>query len=189
AAAGFIAVTAFMNTLCLALSPLVVFVAAFYSYTKRFTWLCHFVLGLMLAMAPMAGWIAVTGGFAMPPALLAAAVLFWVAGFDIFYAYQDIEFDTRHGLHSVPVHFGREAGLAIAGFCHANTVIFLTLTGFGFHFAWPWFATTACVAALLVWEHALVKPDDLSRLNLAFFTINGFIAIFLFLGLLAALFL
>lgn len=187
-ALGFIFSAARMNTLCLALSPLVLFVAAFYSYTKRFTWLCHFVLGLMLAMAPMAGYLAITARFALPPALLAAAVLFWVAGFDIFYACQDVDFDTRYGLHSVPVRFGIPAGLALAGFCHANTVIFLALAGFGFEFAWPWFAITAAVAGLLYWEHTLVRPDDLSRLNLAFFAINGLIAVVLFAGLLAAIY-
>ncbi|SBW11159.1 UbiA prenyltransferase family protein [uncultured delta proteobacterium] len=188
-AIGFVASAAGMNMLCLALSPLVLFVAGFYSYTKRFTWLCHFVLGLLLAMAPMAGYLAVTAAFALPPMLLAAAVTFWVAGFDIFYSCQDVDFDQKHGLHSVPAHFGIPTGLVMAGFCHANTVIFLFLAGYGFGFAWPWHAVVAAVAAILVWEHRLVRPDDLTRVNLAFFTLNAVIALILFCGIAAAIFL
>lgn len=188
-ALGFVFSTAGMNMLCLTLSPLALFVAAFYSYTKRFTWLCHFVLGLILAMAPVGGYLCVTGAFDLAPVLLAGAVLFWAAGFDILYACQDVEFDTRYGLHSVPVAFGIPTGLVLASGCHVNTVIFLALAGFAFHFAWPWFAVVLAVAALLYWEHTLIKPDDLTRLNLAFFAINGLIAVFLFLGVLAAIYL
>lgn len=186
---GFIASAAAINTLCLALSPLVLFVAGFYSYTKRFTWLCHFVLGLMLSMAPMAGYLAVRPAFALPPMLLAAAVLFWVAGFDIFYSCQDADFDKKYGLHSVPEHFGIPTGLVVAGFCHVNTVVFLFLAGYGFGFAWPWHGVVAAVAALLLWEHRLVKPDDLTRVNLAFFILNAVIALILFCGVAAAIFL
>ena len=188
-AVGFIASTAGMNTLCFALSPLVVFIAGFYSYTKRFTWLCHFVLGLMLSMAPMGGYLAVTAEFSLPPMLLAAAVVFWVAGFDIFYACQDVDFDKEHQLHSVPEHFGIPTGLVMAGFCHANMVAFLFFAGYGFGFAWPWYVVTAAVAALLLWEHRLVKPDDLTRVNMAFFALNAVIALVLFCGVAAAIFL
>ena len=188
-AVGFVVSAAGMNLLCLALSPLVLFVAGFYSYTKRFTWLCHFVLGLMLAMAPMAGYLAITAKFALPPMLLSAAVIFWVAGFDIFYACQDVDFDKRYGLHSVPEHFGIPTALVMAGFCHANMVIFLFLAGYGFGFAWPWYVVIAAVAGLLFWEHRLVRPDDLSRVNLAFFILNGIIATVLFCGVAAAIFL
>ncbi len=188
-AAGFVASAAAMNALCFALSPLVVLVAGFYSYTKRFTWLCHFVLGLMLSMAPMAGYLAVTAEFALPPMLLSAAVIFWTAGFDIFYACQDVDFDREHGLHSVPEHFGIPAALALAAFCHANTFIFLFLAGYGFGFGWPWYAALAIVAGLLFWESRLVKPGDLSRLNLAFFILNGVVAFVLFCGMAAAIFL
>ena len=187
-ALGFVVACARMNTLCLTLSPLVLFTAGFYSFTKRFTWLCHFVLGLMLSMAPMAGYLAITGEFALPPMLLSAAVIFWVAGFDIFYACQDVEFDTKHRLHSVPAHFGIPTALVLAGFCHVNTIVFLFLAGYGFNFTWPWHVVTAAVAILLLWEHSLVKPDDLSRLNMAFFAINGLIAVVLFFGVLAALY-
>ena len=188
-AAGFILSTAGMNMLCFALSPLVVFVAGFYSYTKRFTWLCHFVLGLMLSMAPMGGYLAVTGQFALPPMLLAAAVVFWVAGFDIFYACQDVAFDKAYGLHSIPEHFGIPTGLVMAGFCHANTVIFLFLAGLGFGFGWPWHVVVAAVGGLLLWEHRLVKPEDLTCVNMAFFILNAVIALILFCGVAAALFL
>lgn len=188
-AAGFIITAAFMNTLCFALSPLVVFVAGFYSYTKRFTWLCHFVLGLMLSMAPMAGYLAVTAEFALPPMLLSAAVVFWVAGFDIFYACQDTDFDKQHGLHSVPEHFGVSTAFVIAGFCHVNMVIFLFLAGYGFGFSWPWHVVAAAVAALLFWEHRLVRPDDLTRVNMAFFTLNAVVALVLFIGVAVSIFL
>lgn len=186
---GFVASAAGMNGLCLALSPLALILAAFYSYTKRFTWLCHFVLGMMLAMAPMAGWLCITGEFAMAPALLSGGVIFWVAGFDIFYACQDVAFDAKYNLHSVPEHFGIPTALVMAGFCHVNTVLFFTLAGFAFGFGWPWFAVITAVAVLLFWEHSLVKPDDLSRLNLAFFAINGLISVVLFGGVLAAIYL
>lgn len=187
-ALGFVFACARLNTLCLVLSPLVLFTAGFYSFTKRFTWLCHFVLGLMLSMAPMAGYLAITGEFALPPMLLSAAVIFWVAGFDILYSCQDVDFDTKYKLHSVPAHFGIPTALILAGACHVNMVIFLFLAGYGFGFAWPWHMITAAVATLLLWEHTLVKPDDLSRLNMAFFAINGLIAIVLFFGVLAALY-
>lgn len=187
-ALGFVFSTVGMNALCLALSPVALVVAAFYSYTKRFTWLCHFVLGLILAMAPMAGYLCVTGEFALPPVLLSAAVLFWASGFDILYACQDVDFDIRYRLHSVPARFGVPTGLILASCCHVNMVIFLTLAGFGFHFAWPWFAVVLAVAFLLYWEHSLISPDDLSRLNLAFFAINGMIALVLFGGVLAAIY-
>lgn len=188
-AVGFVASAAAMNPLCFALSPLVLFIAGFYSYTKRFTWLCHFLLGLMLSMAPMAGYLAVTASFSLPPMLLSAAVVFWVAGFDILYACQDIAFDTEHGLHSIPEHFGSRTAFVMAGFCHVNTVIFLFLAGYGFGFAWPWHAVVAAVAALLFWEHKLVTPDDLSRVNLSFFILNAAIALVLFCGVAAAIFL
>ncbi len=187
-ALGFIFTAFRMNDLCLALSPLALAIAALYSYTKRFTWLCHFVLGLVLAIAPMAGWLAVKPAFTLPPALLSTAVLFWVAGFDIFYACQDLEFDTQNRLHSVPTRFGIPSALLIAGCCHVNTVIFLLLAGWGLGFAWPWFAVCAAVAGLLYWEHGLVKPDDLSRLNLAFFALNGVVSVILFAGVLAAVY-
>ena len=187
-ALGFIFSAFRMNELCLALSPVALAVAALYSYTKRFTWLCHFVLGLVLAMAPMAGWLALIPEFSLPPVLLASAVLFWVAGFDILYACQDLDFDTQYKLHSVPVRFGIASALTIAGFCHVNTTLLLLLAGWGMGFAWPWFAVCAAVAALLYWEHTLVRPDDLSRLNLAFFALNGVIAAILFLGVLAAIY-
>jgi len=188
-ATGFIISTAGMNTLCFALSPLVVLVAGFYSYTKRFTWLCHFVLGLMLSMAPMGGYLAVTGQFALPPMLLAVAVIFWVAGFDIFYACQDVDFDKKYNLHSIPEHFGIPTGLVMAGFCHTNTVIFLFFAGCGFEFGWIWHIVVAAVGGLLLWEHLLVKPDDLTRVNMAFFILNAVIALILFCGVAAALFL
>lgn len=188
-ALGFICSAANMNALCLALSPAALFLAAFYSFTKRFTWLCHFVLGAILAMAPIGGWLAVTAEFAVAPVLLSLGVLFWAAGFDILYACQDVDFDVRYGLHSVPVRFGVPTALTLAGFCHVNTAMFFALAGFAFEFAWPWHCVAAVVAGLLLWEHTLIKPNDLSRLNLAFFAVNGLIAVVLFGGLLVAVYL
>ena len=188
-AIGFIWSAWHMNMLCFALSPLALFLAGFYSYTKRFTWLCHYILGFMLSMAPMAGYLAITAEFDLPPMLLAAAVIFWVAGFDIFYACQDIDFDKEHGLHSVPEHFGIPTALVMAAFNHLNMVIFLFLAGYGFGYSWPWYVVVAAVAGLLFWEHRLVKPDDLSRVNMAFFILNAIVALILFCGLAAALFL
>ncbi len=185
-ALGFIFAAFRMNDLCLTLSPLALAVASLYSFTKRFTWLCHFVLGLVLAMAPMAGWLAVEPEFSPGPVLLALAVLFWVGGFDIFYACQDLDFDARYKLHSVPVRFGIPSALIIAAFCHVNTVLFLVLAGWVLAFSWPWHLVCAAVAGLLYWEHRLIRPDDLSRLNMAFFALNGIVSVVLFGGVLAA---
>ncbi len=187
-ALGFVFSTAALNQLCLLLSPVALAIASVYSLTKRFTWLCHFVLGAVLGLAPIAGWLAVTAQFSLPPVLFGLAVLFWTAGFDILYACQDMDFDRAHGLHSAPARYGILAALTVSSFCHANTVIFLLLAGWGCGLAWPWYAVIAAVALLLYWEHQLVKPDDLSRLNLAFFAINGAVSLVLFLGLLLALY-
>ncbi len=188
-AAGFVWSAWSMNMLCFALSPLVLFVAGFYSYTKRFTWLCHYVLGLMLSMAPMAGYLAITAEFSLPPMLLAAAVIFWVGGFDIFYACQDVDFDKEHGLHSTPEHFGIPTALVMAAFSHLNTVIFLFLAGYGFGYGWPWHAAIAIVAGLLFWENMVARPDELARVNLIFSILNGVVSVVLFCGLAAAIFL
>lgn len=183
----FIASCAGINRACLNLSFPALLLCAFYSYTKRFTWLCHFVLGAVLGLAPAAGWISVQPGLPMPVALLFLGVLFWVAGFDILYACQDVEFDREHGLHSVPVHFGVKTALALSAFCHANTVVFFLLAGWSAWLGVPYFLVAAIVGIILVYEHRLVKPGDLTRINLAFFTLNGVISIALFTGVLLAL--
>ncbi|MFW5837443.1 MAG: UbiA-like polyprenyltransferase [Desulfovibrionaceae bacterium] len=180
----FAAACALMNPLCLKLAPLALAVSAFYSFTKRFTWLCHFALGLVLGLAPVAGWLCVTPRFHLAQALLLLGGAFWVAGFDILYASQDLDFDRSRGLHSVPARFGLDTALAVSAFCHVNTALFFLLAGAAAGLGWVYCAAVLAVCGVLVWEHTLFKPDDLSRVNLAFFTLNGVIAVGLFAGLL-----
>jgi len=153
-----------------------------YSYAKRFTSAAHFWLGLALAMAPIAAWIAIRGSIDWPPVILGAAVLFWVAGFDIIYACQDFAFDRDSGLHSVPARLGISGALRLAAFCHA--VMVAALIGLGMAYGGLgalYFTGIAVVAALLAYEHAIVRPDDLTRVNVAFFQVNILIS----MGLLA----
>ncbi|HRI42566.1 MAG TPA: UbiA-like polyprenyltransferase [Fimbriimonadaceae bacterium] len=178
--AVFLTSAALLNPLTLALSPVALGVTLFYSRTKRFTSLSHFVLGLSLGIAPAAAWIAVTGrlDFAILP--LVAGVLLWTAGFDIIYSLQDEEFDREHGLRSLPRRLGKGRALTISRICHVLAPLFLGwagwLVGAG---AWYWLGV-GTAAALLVYEQSLVRPDDLSKVNLAFFTLNGFVSIGLF---------
>jgi 4-hydroxybenzoate polyprenyltransferase len=143
-----------------------------YSYAKRFTSLAHFWLGAALMLAPIAAWIALRGTLAWPPVLLGLAVLSWVGGFDIIYACQDVAFDRNVGLHSVPARLGVPRALRLAAFCHA--VMFVALIGLGLTYPMGtiYYLGVAAIAVLLVYEHALVRPDDLSRINVAFFQVN-----------------
>ncbi len=172
--------------------PVLLFVCA-YSYTKRFTALCHFWLGLSLFLAPVAAWIAIRGLPSPPecwtPLLLGGAVLFWVAGFDIFYACQDVDFDRRAKLHSVPAALGIPASLRVALLCHALMVVLLVVLYFVATppLGWVYLLGVVAVAVLLLYEHSLVRPDDLSRVNQAFFQVNGIISIGLFLIVLVQL--
>ena len=168
-----------LNPLCLKLSPVALACLTGYHYAKRFTAYCHWVLGAVLAIAPVGGWIAVAGSFAWQPVLLALAVLFWVAGFDILYSLQDVDFDRSAGLHSVPVRWGVTQALRVSAVCHAATVFFLILVGFFAGLGIVYAAGLLITAALLHIEHSLVSEGDLSRLNTAFFTINGWIGILL----------
>lgn len=168
-----------LNPLCLALSPIALFFLIAYHYVKRFSWLCHFTLGLVLAIAPAGGWLAVTGAMDWRILLLSPAVLAWVAGFDILYALQDVDFDREAGLRSVPVRFGRHKALEISRACHAITAIFLLLFGAACGFGWIYFAGALLVAVLLAVEHHLIREGDLSRIDLIFFTINGWVGIML----------
>ncbi len=171
-----------LNPLCLALSPFAVIVLLGYSYAKRFTWASHALLGLALAGAPLGGWIAVTGALAPTPLILAGAVLCWVAGFDVLYALQDEAFDRRSGLHSIPARFGARSALWISAALHLVALALLASLpwvyppGLGRLYA---LGVAGC-AALLGYQHALVRPGDLSRLDAAFFTANGALAIWLF---------
>jgi len=171
-----------LNALCLALSPLALVWSAMYSYTKRFTSLCHFFLGTVLGLAPLAGWLAVSPEIALAPVLLALGVTFWVGGFDILYACQDAEFDQNEGLHSLPAGKGVPIALALSTFSHVVTALFFLLAGWAAGAGIVYTGFCLAVAAILLFEHRLISADDLSRVNLAFFTLNGFIAVFLFAG-------
>jgi 4-hydroxybenzoate polyprenyltransferase len=180
-AAVFVLACMGINSVCLALSPFALLLAAAYSYTKRFTWLCHFVLGAVIGLAPVAGWLSIQPYFALPPILLGLGVLFWIAGFDILYSCQDVNFDRDIGLHSLPVRFGLQGAMLISAFCHLNTVLFLLLAGLSLGLAPGWYLTLAGVAAILWWEHRLVGPDKLENIRTAF-ALNGPISVLLLLG-------
>jgi 4-hydroxybenzoate polyprenyltransferase len=186
AAAVFVAGAFALNPLCGMLAPPVLAVLLGYSLMKRVSWLSHAVLGLALGLAPLGAWLAVTGSFTgdlAPPLLLAAAVVVWVGGFDLIYACQDAEHDRRAGLRSVPARFGVAGALAASSAAHAVTVALLVAFGLRAELGLAWWIVLAVAAALLVWQHRMVKPDDLSRVDVAFFTLNGWVGVALFLGL------
>lgn len=169
-----------LNPLCLKISPLVIFVLLTYSYTKRFTWLCHLLLGVALSLAPLGAWIAVKGTFNVEILPLCLAVMFWVAGFDVLYGLQDMEFDKRQGLYSIPKAFGIKNSLWIARVFHLVTIgLLLSLVPI-FNMSYFYLAGILLVAGLMLYEHSLVKPDDLSKLNMAFFNMNGYISMTVF---------
>jgi 4-hydroxybenzoate polyprenyltransferase len=174
-----------LNPLCLALAPLAVLFLVGYSYTKRFTWLSHWILGFTDGIAAAGGWIAVRAAFAPPVYVLWFALTVWIAGFDLIYACQDVEFDRQHRLHSVPARFGIPAALATARACHVLTVAAFALLGVMMGLGWLYWLGVAVVAGLLVYEHSLVSANDLSRLDVAFFNVNGYIAVILFLAVIA----
>lgn len=176
-----------LNSLCLYLSPLILAVLLFYSLTKRFTWASHLVLGLSLGGAPLGAWIAVTGGVDLVPLLLCLGVLVWVAGFDIIYACQDRAFDIRAGLHSIPVRFGIARALYIARALHLVFVVLLVLVGRVAGLSLLYWLGVAVVAGLLVYEHRLVRADDLSRLSTAFMTVNSAVSLIYFAAIWADL--
>jgi len=169
----FILTTFFINKICFYLSPVALIVILGYSYTKRFTFLSHVVLGLGLSLAPIGAYLAVTGEFDWIPLLFSFAVLFWVSGFDIIYALQDIDFDNSQNLRSLPVFIGLKASLVLSSVFHLLTAGFIFYAGvYGEFGAWYW---TGCAffTLLLIYQHTLIKADDLSKINLAFFTTNG----------------
>jgi 4-hydroxybenzoate polyprenyltransferase len=166
--------------ICRYLWPIVVIPFIIYPYTKRFTWLSHFVLGLCLGLAPVGAWIAITNTVSKEPFLIGAAVLLWVAGFDIFYAIQDIEFDRQHKLYSIPARFGIRTSLTLTKILHITSIVLLSWVGVSMHLGLVYFIGVAVTAILLAYENSLIKPHDISKLNVAFFTINGVISILLF---------
>jgi len=174
-----------LNPLCLALAPLAVLFLVGYSYTKRFTWLSHWILGFTDGIAAAGGWIAVRGAFAPPVYVLWFALTVWIAGFDLIYACQDVQFDREHRLYSLPARFGIPAALTIARVCHVLTIAAFALLGVTMGLGWLYWLGVLVVAGLLVYEHSLVSPSDLSRLDVAFFNVNGYIAVILFLAVIA----
>jgi len=166
-----------LNPLALKLSPVALAVLFLYSYTKRFTAWSHFVLGFCLGMSPAAAWIAIRGSLDPRMLILCAAVTLWVGGFDVLYSCQDVQFDHSSGLYSIPKKFGIAAALQIARVMHILMIALLAWLAASFHLGWPAWAGIAVVAALLAYEHSLVKPNDLSKINAAFFTVNGYISL------------
>lgn len=171
-----------INLICFLLSPVALAILFFYSLTKRFTWASHLFLGLALSLAPMGAWLAVAGSpidlqELATPFFLGLAVLFWLAGFDIIYALQDFEFDRKEGLHSIPVRFGVAGALRLSSLFHVCTVIFLAAVGLSAQMGVVYWFGFVIVSIILFWEHRLVTPTDLSRINRAFFNFNAYVSV------------
>ena len=173
----FIIATYFINAICFYLSPVALFVILFYSYTKRFTYLCHLVLGFGLSLAPIGAYLAVTGSFDVLPLLFSFAVIFWVSGFDIIYALQDIDFDQSQSLYSIPSQWGLKQALSISRVLHVLSAAFVIAAYFvgGFHFLYLF--GLIIFIGMLIYQQSIVKPHDLSKVNLAFMTANGIASI------------
>jgi 4-hydroxybenzoate polyprenyltransferase len=169
----FIGTTWFINPLCFYLSPIALFVVLGYSYTKRFTALCHLVLGLGLGLAPLGAYLTITGEFNIIPVFYSLAVIFWVSGFDIIYALQDEEFDRQHELKSIPTLLGTKGALRLSELFHIISAIFVTLPLFYISLSWLYILGVVFYIALLIYQHTLVSPKDLSRVDRAFMTTNG----------------
>ncbi len=169
----FIATTFFINQICFYLSPIALFVILFYSYTKRFTALCHLVLGIGLSLAPIGAYLAVTGVVHILPLFFSAVVFTWVSGFDVLYALQDEDFDNEYNLHSIPVLLGRKNALLASRFLHLLTGAIILLAGYAGTFHFLYWVGAAIFIALLIYQHTLVKVNDISKINLAFGTTNG----------------
>lgn len=170
---AFIACTYFINSICFYLSPIALFVILFYSYTKRFTPLCHLVLGVGLSLAPIGAYLAVTGKFALLPVLFSFAVVFWVSGFDIIYALQDEAFDRDNDLYSMPAVLGKAKALQLSSVLHVLSAACVLAAGILGHFGILYWVGVLVFSGMLFYQHSIVKPHDLSRVNLAFMTANG----------------
>lgn len=184
----FLAACFFINRLCFYLSPLALAVILGYSYTKRFTPLCHFILGLGLALAPIGAYLAVTGKFALLPLLFSAIVFCWVSGFDMIYALQDIEFDRSQQLHSVPAMLGATRALAVSRIVHTVSFIFVVIAGMNGPFHALYWLGAGIFGALLFYQQSLVHPGNLSRVNLAFMTVNGIASVLFAIFVIISLF-
>lgn len=169
-----------LNLLTMQLAPVALALTLFYSYTKRFTWLCHIVLGMALGFSPLGGFVAVTGSLHGYPWMLSLAVLFWVTGFDIVYACLDAEFDREAGLHSMPARFGRKRGFRLAQVFHVFAFCLFAVTGIYCELNIYYFIGVLCAGCALFYQHYIVNPDDLSHIQVSFFTMNGMISVSLF---------
>lgn len=185
----FIACTFFINRLCFYLSPVALLVVLGYSYTKRFTVLCHLVLGLGLSLAPIGAYLAVTGVFNWLPILFSFSVIFWVSGFDIIYALQDEEFDKSQKLYSIPAWLGKAKGLRISELLHLLSAAMVIIAGIYGHFKWLYWVGVTLFIGMLVYQHSIVKPHDLKKVNLAFMTANGIASVVFAIFVIADLFL
>jgi len=184
----FIATTFFINQVCFFLSPVALLVVLGYSYTKRFTALCHLVLGIGLSLAPIGAWLSVTGTFNLLPLIFSFVVLFWVSGFDIIYALQDEEFDKAQNLKSIPSALGKKNALMVSNILHLLSGGLVLFAGYYAHFDfWYWIGSTLFIG-LLIYQHTIVKPNDLSKVNLAFMTTNGLASVIFSIFLLLELF-
>lgn len=180
ASALFIFSAFMLNTLCFVLSPAALILFFCYPYMKRFTWGAHIFLGLSIGLAPLGAWIAITGGIDGKILLLVLAVLFWLAGFDIIYALQDLDFDKSHGLHSIPQRFGAVQALLISRAFHILTWLLLIYTGMAFKLGIMYYIGVGIVTIFLLYEHYIVRPDRLDKVNIAFFNMNGYISVTIF---------
>jgi len=169
----FVTATYFINDICFFLSPVALFVILFYSYTKRFTALCHIVLGLGLSLAPIGAYLAVTGRFDILPTLFSMAVIFWVSGFDVIYALQDVEFDQSQELYSIPSVLGKAKALRVSEILHVCSSVCVIAAGIYGGFHWLYWIGIGVFVGMLVYQHSIVKPNDLSKVNIAFMTANG----------------
>ncbi len=178
-----------LTPLAFKLSPLILAILVFYSYTKRFTALCHLFLGLGIGIAPTAGWIAVKDSIGLVPILLSMGVMFWIAGFDVLYACQDAEFDSRRGLHSIPASVGVPRAFLISSLFHLVAFAAFMATGFAAGLNWAYFLGMAVTFVLLIIQRRVITPQDLSRMNIAFFRLNAAISIILFVSTSCSIFL
>lgn len=184
----FVVCTFFINRICFYLSPVALAVVLGYSYTKRFTPLCHLILGLGLSLAPIGAYLAVTGKFDMLPILFSLAVIFWVSGFDIIYALQDEEFDKLQQLYSIPAWLGKAKALRVSEFLHVLSAAAVVFAGVYGNFGWMYWIGVAVFIGMLVYQHSIVKPTDLRKVNLAFMTANGIASVVFAIFVIADLF-
>jgi 4-hydroxybenzoate polyprenyltransferase len=184
----FIACCFFINELCFYLSPVALTIVLGYSYTKRFTPLCHLILGLGLSLAPIGAYLAVTGQFSFLPILFSLAVLFWVSGFDIIYALQDEEFDKSQQLYSIPAWLGKAMALRVSELLHLISAAAILFAGWYGNFGWLYWIGAAAFVGMLIYQHSIVKPNDLQRVNLAFMTANGIASVVFAIFVIADLF-